>query len=341
VLVSDFDYELPPELIAQAPPATRGASRMLVVSRAEQRFYDDVFRNLPSYIRPGDCLVLNNTRVFPARLHGRRNRASGAEVEVFLIRAMPGEPSKWRTLVRPGKRVRSGDRIEFDGGLSAEVTAAGEFGERELRFYSAGSLEEAFERLGKTPLPPYIHREPDALDRERYQTVYAERSGSVAAPTAGLHFTEEIVTACVAAGAELARVTLHVGLGTFAPLRENDVSRVKLHEEYFEISHEAAARLSRAKRVFCVGTTSVRTVETARLSGAWRPLQGETNLFIYPGSFSFLATGALLTNFHLPQSSLLLLVCAFGGKDLILSAYRHAVSERYRFFSYGDCMLIM
>ena len=340
MLVSDFDYELPPELIAQAPPQTRGASRMLVVSRGEQRFYDDVFRNFPSYIRPGDCLVLNNTQVFPARLHGRRNRASGAEVEVFLVRAMPGEPSKWRTLVRPGKRVRCGDTIEFDSGLSAEVTAAGEFGERELHFHSAGSLDEAFERLGKTPLPPYIHREPDAVDRERYQTVYAERSGSVAAPTAGLHFTREIVEACVAAGAELARVTLHVGLGTFAPLRENDVSRVKLHEEYFEIPREAAARLSRAKRVFCVGTTSVRTVETARLSGGWRPLQGETNLFIYPG-FSFLATGALLTNFHLPQSSLLLLVCAFGGKDLILSAYRHAVSERYRFFSYGDCMLIM
>jgi S-adenosylmethionine:tRNA ribosyltransferase-isomerase len=341
VLVSDFDYELPPELIAQAPPETRGASRMLVVSRGEQRFYDDVFRNLPNYIRPGDCLVLNNTRVFPARLYGRRNRPSGAQVEVFLVRAMPGEPSKWRTLVRPGKRVRSGDRIEFGSGLSAEVKAAGEFGERELQFHATGSLEEAFERLGKTPLPPYIHREPDELDRERYQTIYAERSGSVAAPTAGLHFTEEIVAACVAAGAELARVTLHVGLGTFAPLRENDVSRVKLHEEYFEISEEAAAALSRAKRVLCVGTTSVRTVETARLSGAWRSLQGETNLFIYPGSFSFLATGALLTNFHLPQSSLLLLACAFGGKELILRAYRHAVSERYRFFSYGDCMLII
>jgi S-adenosylmethionine:tRNA ribosyltransferase-isomerase len=340
VLVSDFDYELPQELIAQAPLETRGASRMLVVSRGEQRFYDDVFRNLPRYIRSGDCLVLNNSRVFPARLFGRRNRASAAEVEVFLLRAMPGEPSRWRTLVRPAKRVRLGDRIEFNGGLSAVVTAAGVFGERELHFHSAGPLDEAFERLGTTPLPPYIHREPDAADRERYQTVYAERRGSVAAPTAGLHFTEEVLRACVDAGAELARVTLHVGLGTFAPLREIEVSRVKLHDEHFDVSAEAAGCLGRAKRVFCVGTTSVRTVETARLSGAWMPLQGETSLFIYPG-FSFLATGAVLTNFHLPQSSLLLLVCAFGGTDLILSAYRHAVSERYRFFSYGDCMLII
>jgi S-adenosylmethionine:tRNA ribosyltransferase-isomerase len=340
VLVSDFDYHLPQELIAQTPPETRGASRMLVVSRGEQRFYDESFRNLPRYIQPGDCLVLNNTRVFPARLYGRRNRALGAEVEVFLVRAMPGEPDRWRALVRPGKRVRRGDKIDFGGGLSAEVMAAGEFGERELYFRSTAPLEEAFERLGRTPLPPYIRREPDAADRERYQTVYAERSGSVAAPTAGLHFTEEILAACVAAGAEVARVTLHVGLGTFAPLREKEVSRVKLHEEYFEISPEAAACLSRAKRVLCVGTTSVRTVETARLGGGWRPMQGETNLFIYPG-FSFLATGALLTNFHLPQSSLLLLVCAFGGDELILSAYRHAVSERYRFFSYGDCMLIV
>jgi S-adenosylmethionine:tRNA ribosyltransferase-isomerase len=340
VLVSEFDYQLPQELIAQTPPETRGASRMLVVSRGEQRFYDELFRNLPRYIQPGDCLVLNNTRVFPARLYGRRNRALGAEVEVFLVRAIPGEPDRWRALVRPGKRVRRGDKIDFGSGLSAEVMAAGEFGERELYFRSTGPLEEAFERLGRTPLPPYIRREPDAADRERYQTVYAERSGSVAAPTAGLHFTEEILEACVAAGAEVARVTLHVGLGTFAPLREDEVSRVTLHEEYFEISPEAAGCLSRAKRVLCVGTTSVRTLETARLGGGWRPMQGETNLFIYPG-FSFLATGALLTNFHLPQSSLLLLVCAFGGKDLILSAYRHAVSERYRFFSYGDCMLII
>lgn len=340
MLVSDFDYELPQELIAQTPPETRGASRMLVVSRGEQRFYDDVFRNLPRYIRPGDCLVLNNTRVFPARLHGRRNQASGAEVEVLLVRAMPGEPDRWRAMVRPGKRVRRGDTIEFDSGLSAHVIAAGEFGERVLHFHSARPLEEAFERLGETPLPPYIHREPDAADRERYQTIYAEQRGSVAAPTAGLHFTEEIVGACAAAGAELARITLHVGLGTFAPLRESEVSRVRLHEEYFEIFPEAASCLSRAKRVFCVGTTSVRTVETARVGGDFRPLQGETNLFIYPG-FSFLATGAVLTNFHLPQSSLLLLVCAFGGTELILRAYRHAVSERYRFFSYGDCMLII
>ena len=339
MLVSDFDYRLPAELIAQAPPQDRATSRMLVVSRAAQRFHDDQFVNFPKYCRPGDCLVLNNTRVFPARLIGRRNRASGAEIEAFLVRASQNDPHRWRALVRPAKRVRRGDLIEFASGLSAEVIAEGEFGERDLLFHSSLPLEEAFERFGRTPLPPYIHREPDALDRERYQTVFAEHRGSVAAPTAGLHFTDEILNACAAAGADLARVTLHVGLGTFAPLRENDVSRVELHKEFFDISEEASKKLASAERILCVGTTSVRTVETAALRGAWLPLQGETNLFIHPG-FSFRATGAMLTNFHLPKSSLLLLVCAFGGTDLILSAYRHAVSSRYRFFSYGDCMLI-
>ena len=339
MLVSDFNYELPEDLIAQTPPDTRGTSRMLVVSREQERFYDAEFRNFAGYIRPGDCLVLNTTRVFPARLHGRRNRDSGAEVEVFLVRAEAGDVDTWKALVRPGKRVRTGDTIQFDEGLRAEVVAQGDYGERTLRFQSEESLQDAFERLGKVPLPPYIHREPDDDDRERYQTVFAEKSGSVAAPTAGLHFTKAMLEACREAGAEIARVTLHVGLGTFAPLRENEIAKIQLHEEYFEIEKEDAARLSTAKRVFCVGTTSVRTVETVMLRGGWVPMQGDTNLFIYPG-FRFRATGAMLTNFHLPQSSLLLLVCAFGGQDLILAAYQHAVKERYRFFSYGDCMLI-
>jgi S-adenosylmethionine:tRNA ribosyltransferase-isomerase len=339
VLVSDFDYELPEDLIAQAPPESRGASRMLVVSRHQQRFHDDEFRNFPRYLCPGDCLVLNTTRVFPARLHGRRNSRAGAEVEVFLIRAEPGSIDTWKTLVRPGKRVRPGDRIVFDDSLQGEVIAASDYGERTLRFESNTPLQAAFERLGSVPLPPYIHRQPDDQDRQRYQTVFAEKSGSVAAPTAGLHFTEAMLQACIDAGADIARVTLHVGLGTFAPLRENEVSKIQLHEEYFEVEEQDAARLAQAKRVFCVGTTSVRTVETVMLRGGWASMRGDTNLFVYPG-FRFRATGAMLTNFHLPQSSLLLLVCAFGGQDLILSAYRHAVKERYRFFSYGDCMLI-
>ena len=312
---------------------------MLVVSRDQQRFQDDAFSNFAYYIRPGDCLVVNTTRVFPARLHGRRNGPNGAEVEVFLVRAEAGAVDTWKTLVRPGKRVRTGNTILFDEALRAEVIAQGDYGERTLRFHSTEPLQAAFERLGSVPLPPYIHREPDDADRERYQTVFAEKSGSVAAPTAGLHFTEAMLGACREAGAEIARVTLHVGLGTFAPLRENEVAKIELHEEYFEIEAEDAARLAKAKRVFCVGTTSARTVETAMLRGGFAQMRGDTNLFIYPG-FKFRTTGAMLTNFHLPQSSLLLLVCAFGGQDLVLAAYRHAVKERYRFFSYGDCMLI-
>lgn len=312
---------------------------MLVVSRDPQRFEDDEFRNFARYVRPGDCLVVNTTRVFPARLRGRRNRTTGAEVEVFLVRAEAGAEDTWKTLVRPAKRVRTGDMILFDESLRAEVIAQGDYGERRLRFHSAEPLKAAFGRLGKVPLPPYIHREPNEADRERYQTVFAEKSGSVAAPTAGLHFTEAMLEACREAGAEIARVTLHVGLGTFAPLRENEIAKIELHEEYFEIETPEAAQLLKAKRVLCVGTTSVRTVETAMLRGGFAPMSGDTNLFIYPG-FRFRATGAMLTNFHLPQSSLLLLVCAFGGPELVLAAYRHAVKERYRFFSYGDCMLI-
>jgi S-adenosylmethionine:tRNA ribosyltransferase-isomerase len=337
LLVSDFDYELPEELIAQTPPVERGQSRMLVVPRKEQRFADDQFSNFASYVGPGDCLVLNRTRVFPARLHGRRS--SGGEIEAFLIRALPGDASLWRALVRPAKRVHTGDKILFGDELAAVVVERGEYGERVLRFTSASPLDEVFERIGSVPLPPYIHRAPDERDRERYQTVFAETRGSVAAPTAGLHFTRTMLDACRAAGAEIAFLTLHVGLGTFAPLRESQIEQIQLHEEYFEIDADEAAKMRAAKRRICVGTTSVRAVETAMLRGGLHAMQGETNLFISPG-FQFRATDALLTNFHLPQSSLLILVSAFAGKELVLEAYRHAVAERYRFFSYGDCMLI-
>jgi S-adenosylmethionine:tRNA ribosyltransferase-isomerase len=337
--VSDFNYELPEELIAQEPLRERTASRMLVVSRDRKTFHDDVFEHFADYIRPGDGLVLNNTRVFPARLHGRRNTNTGAAVEVLLIRAADAEEIVWRALVKPGKRVRPGDRILFDGSLHAEVLSEGDFGERTLRFFADEPVRDLFERLGETPLPPYIHRAPAPADRERYQTVFAGKPGSAAAPTAGLHFTPRMLDRCREAGAEIACVTLHVGLGTFAPLRAKHLSEIRLHEEYFEISREDAAKMNRSHRLFCVGTTSVRTVETAQLRGGIRAISGETNLFIAPG-FRFRATGAMLTNFHLPQSSLLMLVCAFAGRDLALAAYRHAVEQRYRFFSYGDCMLI-
>ncbi len=311
---------------------------MLVVARAEGKFYDRHFADLPNHVRPGDCLVLNNTRVFPARLHGRRNTNKGAEVEVFLIRELELD-EVWNVLVRPGKRVRTGDEIIFSPDLRCEVIAQGEFGERSVRFHSKQPVRELFERLGQIPLPPYIRRVPDSADRERYQTIFAQASGSVAAPTAGLHFTESILESCREAGAAVAHVTLHVGLGTFAPLRAKHVEEVQLHEERFEIAEENARIIQAAKRLICVGTTSVRTVETAWLRGGVKTMGGETNLFISPG-FRFRGTGAMLTNFHLPQSSLLMLVCAFGGQELILSAYRHAVAQRYRFFSYGDCMLI-
>jgi len=338
--VSDFDYELPDVLIAQEPLPDRTASRMMVVSRETRSFHDDVFSNFPQYLRSGDCLVLNNTRVFPARLRGRRNTVSGAEIELLLVRALDGEERRWLVLAKPGKRVRKGDKLLFGLGLEATVEDQGEYGERTVRFQADEPVRAILEQVGQIPLPPYIHRSPDVHDRERYQTVFSEKHGSVAAPTAGLHFTPEMLSRCQAAGAAIAYVTLHVGLGTFAPLREQDLSQIKLHEEYFEIPQDAADAMRRAQRLVTVGTTSVRTLETVMLRGGLQPMSGETNLFIYPG-YHFRATGAMLTNFHLPQSSLLMLVCALGGKDLTMAAYDHAVRQRYRFFSYGDCMLIL
>lgn len=312
---------------------------MLVLSREKQSFQDDEFRNFSKYVKPGDCLVLNDTRVFPARLHGRRNNATGAEVEIFLIQPLDEEERTWKVLAKPAKRVREGDAVLFALDFTAEVVAEGDFGERTILFFAKEPVKDLLERLGETPLPPYIHRKPTSGDRQRYQTVFAEQSGSVAAPTAGLHFTPSMLELCRAAGAEIAKVTLHVGLGTFAPLRGKKVSDIRLHEERYELREDQCAILRRANRLFCAGTTSVRTVETAMLRGGFHAQGGETNLFINPG-FHFKATGALLTNFHLPQSSLLMLVSAFAGVQFTLRAYEHAVRERYRFFSYGDCMLI-
>ena len=325
---------------------------MLVISRQHQSFHNDVFTNFNQYIRAGDCLVLNDTRVFPARLQAL---CGSAAIEVVLLCALnPGE-TQWRVLVKPGKRVLPGGELIFSNDLRAEVLLKGEFGERILQFFAKRPIRDLLDRLGATPLPPYIRRPPTPEDSERYQTVFAQHRGSVAAPTAGLHFTSEMLELCRAAGADLAYLTLHVGLGTFAPIREKNLADIRLHEEYFEISETSATKMRAAQRLLCVGTTSVRTIETAMLRsgieamsrsgiqamsrGGLRAMQGETNLFISPG-FQFRATGALLTNFHLPQSSLLMLVCAFAGRELTLAAYRHAVAEKYRFFSYGDCMLI-
>ncbi|MGB9609465.1 MAG: tRNA preQ1(34) S-adenosylmethionine ribosyltransferase-isomerase QueA [Bryobacteraceae bacterium] len=337
--LSDFDYRLPDELIAQAPLADRAASRMLVVDRASGRFEDRHFRDLPRFLRPGDCLVINDTRVIPSRLYGRKEGYS-REVEIFLLTPQNPERTLWTALVRPGRHLHEGARVRISERLSVEILETRVRGERLVRVHCEGDLDEEIERIGHVPLPPYIHRPDERVDRERYQTVFARQRGSAAAPTAGLHFTPEVLNACRAAGAEIAPVTLHVGLGTFQPLLSNTVEENRLHSERYSIPPETAAKLAAAKRRIAVGTTVVRTLESAVRNGGMAPQEGETDLFIYPG-FEFRAVDAMLTNFHLPKSSLLLLVCAFGGKDLILSAYRHAVEHRYRFFSYGDCMLIL
>jgi S-adenosylmethionine:tRNA ribosyltransferase-isomerase len=282
---------------------------------------------------------LNDTRVFPARLHGTRNSETGALIEVLLLRALDKQEQCWKALVKPGKRARQGDRICFGPQLSAEILSQEEFGERTIRFTAERPLQELLETLGETPLPPYIHRKPDPRDQERYQTVFAQNTGSAAAPTAGLHFTPRILDECRAGGAEIAYVTLHVGLGTFAPLRSEQVSEIRLHQESFELEEVNCEKMRRARRLVCAGTTSVRAVESALLHGGLVAQHGETDLFIHP-SFRFQGVGAMLTNFHLPKSSLLMLVAAFAGRELALAAYEHAVRSRYRFFSYGDCMII-
>jgi S-adenosylmethionine:tRNA ribosyltransferase-isomerase len=356
-----FDYHLPEELIAQEPLADRAASRMLVLHRAETRWEDRHFREFPSFLRSGDCLVLNDSRVFPARLFGhragvgslpigkgnpkRREYLSG-EVEVFLLRPVSAGGKDWEALVRPGRKMRVGERIRFGDGLEggrleAEIIARGEFGERTIRFTCEGDLFRKLDQIGHIPLPPYIKRPDQPADRDRYQTVFAREKGSVAAPTAGLHFTGEILDECRARGAEVAYVTLHVGLGTFQPLHAEQVEQARLHTESYRITEENAERIRVAKRAVAVGTTSIRTIETAARTG-WchGQLHGETGIFIYPG-YEFRAAGAMLTNFHLPRTSLLLLVCAFAGTEFAMAAYRHAVEAKYRFYSYGDCMLIV
>jgi S-adenosylmethionine:tRNA ribosyltransferase-isomerase len=339
VNLSEFDYHLPPELIAQEPLADRAASRMLVLHRSEGQLEDRAFRDLPQYLRTGDCLVVNDTKVFPSRLLGHRAGHEGA-IEIFLLRPLTGDRREWEALGRPGRKLMPGQRLVF-GPLEAEITGKGERGLRRVRFLTEGDIDALLEHVGHVPLPPYIHRGDRPEDRERYQTVFARERGSVAAPTAGLHFTPEVMDACRARGADLARVTLHVGLGTFEPLASDIVEEAHLHSERFAIGADAAAQVNRARRRIAVGTTSVRTLESAALRAVpVEACEGDTALFIYPG-FRFQVVDAMLTNFHLPKSSLLLLVSAFAGREFALAAYEHAVRERYRFFSYGDCMLIL
>ena len=302
---------------------------MLVLDRAAERWEDRMFRDLPSYLRAGDCLVLNDSKVFPSRLYGHRVGFSGA-VEVLLVSPLTDDAKTWTALVHPGRKMRTRERVAFDG-VEAEVIGRGEFGERTLRFHYDGDFYELLRKIGHVPLPPYIKRADTAEDQERYQTVFARETGSVAAPTAGLHFTGEILDACRAAGAEIAYVTLHVGLGTFQPVRGETLHAERFHREF----EENAAKIRAAHRVIGAGTTSVRAVESLYLDK-----RGETDLFIRPG-FEFQRVNAMLTNFHLPESSLLMLVCALAGREFVLSAYEHAVQAGYRFYSYGDCMLIV
>jgi S-adenosylmethionine:tRNA ribosyltransferase-isomerase len=373
LLVTDFDFHLPAELIAQQPPAERGMDRMLVVNRETGALRDASFAGLPALLQPGDLLVLNDSRVIPARLYAKRTVVRDRQepsglVEVLLTE--PGAPglasetgesknsrfqiageNLWRALVKPGKKVLVGERLAFSSPsgaieLEAEVLERGEFGERLLRFAPVGDFFGVLERIGHMPLPPYIRRDDADADRERYQTVYSHDRGSVAAPTAGLHFTPQILDAIAQKGVEVARVTLHVGLGTFAPLRVDRVDEVHLHRERYTLSAETAEAVNRAKaegrRIVAVGTTVVRTLEHCAQQAKGCRLQGHTGvteIFISPG-FEFRLVGGLLTNFHLPKSSLLMLVSAFAGRERVLAAYNHAVEEKYRFFSYGDCMFL-
>jgi S-adenosylmethionine:tRNA ribosyltransferase-isomerase len=343
--ISDFDYELPEDLIAQQPLAERDASRMLIVDRAAQSWHDSSFTSFPDNLTDRDVLVLNNTRVFPARLRGRR-RPSGGSIELLLLREV--EDKTWQALTRPGRRLRIGAEIEFeDANLRARVIASHDDGLRTIKFQSNEPLENVIDRIGEPPLPPYIKRGSGESkgDWERYQTIYAEERGSIAAPTAGLHFTPAVLKAVQERGIRVVEVTLHVGYGTFEPVRVQNIFEHRVAAEWFSISEDVAALINQAHaaggRIVAVGTTTARALESAAVApGKIKAQSGFAALTIFPG-YGFQIVNALLTNFHLPRSSLLVLVCAFGGRDFMLETYHHAVAERYRVYSYGDCMLIL
>ncbi|MGH9577184.1 MAG: tRNA preQ1(34) S-adenosylmethionine ribosyltransferase-isomerase QueA, partial [Terriglobales bacterium] len=364
MLVADFDYDLPQDQIAQEPLADRAASRLLRLDRRSGSFEDRRFGELPELLRSGDLVVFNNTKVFPARLFGHRSGARAqalgphnpaakeflsARVEVLLTRQLDSTGLEWEALVHPGRKIGVGERLYLgeNGELEAEVVARASWGERRLRFAPVEDFFATVEKIGHVPLPPYIDRPDRTADRDRYQTVYARERGSVAAPTAGLHFTPELLARLQKRGIETAEITLHVGLGTFQPVHAERVEEHRLHGERFAISAEAAEQIARARaagrRIVAVGTTTVRTLECCAArnpEGRIGMGSGEVDLFIYPG-FPFRVVNALLTNFHLPRSTLLMLVAAFAGRERVLAAYHHAVSAGYRFYSYGDCMLAL
>ena len=338
---TDFYYELPEELIAQDPLEDRSSSRLLVLDRKSGAVSHHVFRKITEYLKEGDCLVINDTKVIPARLIGSKI-GTGARIEVLLLKRK--ENNIWETLVKPGKKMKAGAKISFgDGLLTGEVIDIVEEGNRLIRFSFEGIFEEILDQLGQMPLPPYITHQ--LQDKNRYQTVYAKHTGSAAAPTAGLHFTPELLRAIEERGIEIAKVTLHVGLGTFRPVKVDEITDHHMHSEFYQIDEEAAKKINRAKetgnRVICVGTTSCRTIESAAdESGHLKAKSGWTDIFIYPG-YEFRALDGLITNFHLPESTLIMLVSALAGRENVLAAYEEAVKERYRFFSFGDAMLVI
>ena len=337
--VSDFDYELPEELIAQTPIEKRDESRLMVLDREKQTIEHRKFKNIIEYLKPGDVLVRNNTKVIPARIYGKKE--TGANVEFLLLHNIEGDI--WECIVRPGNKLHIGTKVIFgDGLLKAEILDIMEGGTRKVKFYYNGIFNEILDKIGLMPLPPYIHEE--LKEKDRYQTVYAKYEGSAAAPTAGLHFTEELFEDLRKKGIEIANVTLHVGIGTFRPVKEETVEEHKMHTEHFYIKKEDVEKINNAKkegrRVIAVGTTSCRVLESiADENGFVKETEEDTGIFIYPG-YKFKCIDGLITNFHLPQSTLLMLVSALAGKDYIMKAYKEAVKEKYRFFSFGDAMII-
>lgn len=339
--INDFDYDLPEELIAQDPIEDRSSSRLLLLDKKTGKTQDKIFRDIIDELNPGDCLVINNTKVIPARLMGVKED-TGAHIEVLLLKRE--QDDVWEVLVKPGKKAKPGTIITFgDGRLKAEVLEVVEDGNRKIRFSYQGIFEEILDELGQMPLPPYITHQ--LKDKNRYQTVYAKHTGSAAAPTAGLHFTPELLKEIEEKGIDIARVTLHVGLGTFRPVKVDEITDHHMHSEFYQVDEEAAEKINRAKdsghRVICVGTTSCRTIESAAdETGHLKPTSGWTEIFIYPG-YKFKILDGLITNFHLPESTLIMLVSALAGREHVLAAYEEAVREKYRFFSFGDAMLII
>ena len=337
--VSDFNYDLPEELIAQVPIEKRDESRLMVLNREKQTIEHKTFKDIVDYLEPGDCLVRNNTKVIPARIYGKKE--TGAKIEFLLLNNIEGDI--WETIVRPGNKLHVGAKVIFgDGMLKAEILDVMQGGTRKVKFYYNGIFNEILDKIGLMPLPPYIHEE--LKEKDRYQTVYAKYDGSAAAPTAGLHFTPELLKKIEEKGVDIANVTLHVGIGTFRPVKEEKVENHEMHSEHFYIKKEDAEKINNAKkngkRIIAVGTTSCRVLETiADENGMVNETEGDTSIFIYPG-YRFKCLDGLITNFHLPQSTLLMLVSALAGKEFILKAYNEAVNEKYRFFSFGDAMFI-